>query len=115
MRLLKLNRFCSVNTHHAPTYSYLKHAQVCTGQIYPTELELNKTTGSHDSCSYQDSNAKVLNIKFCVDSYEKRDTLAFQYTQYRHMHAELLFHSLIVEYLFNNLLIKTDPSINSKS
>ena len=48
-----------------------------TGQIYPTELELNKTTWSHDGCSYRDPNAKVLNIKFCLDSYEKRDTFSF--------------------------------------
>ena len=26
--------------------------QACIGQIYPPELDLNKTTESHDSCSY---------------------------------------------------------------
>ena len=37
------------------------------------ELELKKTTESHDSCSYLDLNIKVLNGKFCTDLYDKRE------------------------------------------
>ena len=40
--------------------------QACIGQIYPPELELKKTTESHDRCSYLDLNISVLNSKVCT-------------------------------------------------
>ena len=50
--------------------------QACIGQIYPPELELKKTTESHDSCSYLDLNISILNGKFCTDLYMIRGILS---------------------------------------
>ena len=51
----------------------------------PPELELKKTTESHDSCSYLDLNISVLNGKFYTDLYDKRDTFSFSIVNFPHM------------------------------
>ena len=63
--------------------------QACIGQIYPPELELKKTTESHDSCSYLDLNISVLNSKFCTDLYDKRDTFSFSIVNFPHMDSNI--------------------------
>ena len=59
------------------------------GQIYPPELELKKTTESHDSCSYLDLNISILNGKFCTDLYDKRDTFSFSIVNFPHMDSNI--------------------------
>ena len=59
------------------------------GQIYPPELELKKTTESHDSCSYLDLNISVLIGKFCTDLYDKRDTFSFSIVNFPHMDSNI--------------------------
>ena len=63
--------------------------QACIGQIYPPELELKKTTESHDRCSYLDLNISVLNSKFCTDLYDKRDTFSFSIVNFPHMDSNI--------------------------
>ena len=63
--------------------------QACIGQIYPPELELKKTTESHDSCSYLDLNINVLNGKFCTDLYDKRDAFNFSIVNFPHMDSNI--------------------------
>ena len=63
--------------------------QACIGQIYPPELELKKTTESHDSCSYLDLNISILNGKFCTDLYDKRDTFSFSIVNFPHMDSNI--------------------------
>ena len=58
-------------------------------QIYPPELELKKTTESHDSCSYLDLNINVLNGKFCTDLYDKRDAFNFSIVNFPHMDSNI--------------------------
>ena len=63
--------------------------QACIGHIYPPELELKKTTESHDSCSYLDLNISILNGKFCTDLYDKRDTFSFSIVNFPHMDSNI--------------------------
>ena len=63
--------------------------QACIGQIYPPELELKKTTESHDSCSYLDLNINILNGKFYTDLYDKRDTFSFSIVNFPHMDSNI--------------------------
>ena len=76
------------------------------GQIYHPELELKKTTESHDSCSYLDLNIEVLNGKFCTDVYDKRDTFSFSIVNFPHMDSKIpskpaygVVFSQLVQYL----------------
>ena len=57
--------------------------------FYPPELELKKTTESHDSCSYLDLNISILNGKFCTDLYDKRDTFSFSIVNFPHMDSNI--------------------------
>ena len=63
--------------------------QAYIGQIYPPELELKKTTESHDSCSYLDLNINILNGKFYTDLYDKRDTFSFSIVNFPHMDSNI--------------------------
>ena len=63
--------------------------QACIGQIYPPELELKKTTESHDSCSYLDLNINILNGKFYNDLCDKRDTFSFSIVNFPHMDSNI--------------------------
>ena len=63
--------------------------QACIGQIYPPELELKKTTESHDSCFYLDLNINILNGKFYTDLYDKRDTFSFSIVNFPHMDSNI--------------------------
>ena len=63
--------------------------QASIGQIYPPELELKKTTESHDSCSYLDLNINVQNGKFCTDLHDKRDTFSFSIVNFPHMDSNI--------------------------
>ena len=63
--------------------------QACIGQIYLPELELKKTTESHDSCSYLDLNINILNGKFYTDLYDKRDTFSFSIVNFPHMDSNI--------------------------
>ena len=91
----------SKNAHVCAPYSHASVRLTCLFEgrhsftrllymyIYPPELELKKTTESHDSCSYLDLNISILNGKFCTDLYDKRDTFSFSIVNFPHMDSNI--------------------------
>ena len=75
-------------------------------KIYPSELELKKTTESQGECSYLDLNIKIINSKFTTDLYDKREAFNFNIVNYPHMDSNIplkpaygVFISQLIRYL----------------
>ena len=82
-------------------YPYLEQM---VGQIYPTELQLNKANSSDTEAPFLDLNLSITNGIVCSKTYDKLDDFNFEIVNFQFLDGDALC-SLPMVYIFLCLLV----------
>ena len=73
------------------------------GQIYPTELQLNKANSSDTGAPFLDLNLSITNGIVSSKIYDKRDDFNFEVVNFPFLDGDVLLALLPMVYLFLSL------------
>ena len=75
------------------------------GQIYPTELQLNKTNSSDTEAPFLDLNLSITNGIVSSKIYDKRDDFNFEIVNFAFLKLEMFLSLLPMAYIFLSLFV----------
>ena len=75
------------------------------GQIYHTELQLNKANSSDTEAPFLDLNLSITNGKVSSKIYDKRDDFNFEIVNFPHFLMEMFLALLPMVYIFLSLFV----------
>ena len=75
------------------------------GQIYPTELQLNKANSSDTEAPFLDLNLSITNGIASSKLYDKQDDFNFWNSKFPHFLIEMYLAPLPMVYIFLNLFV----------
>ena len=75
------------------------------GQIYPTELQLNKANSSDTEAPFLDLNLSITNGIVSSKIYDKRDDFYFEIVNFQFLDGEMFLAFLPMAYTFLSLFV----------